>query len=154
VAKSRTKAVLPWAAAYYLAENGRAPARQALFGANLPTPVRLALLARISAVVGGPPTSFPTSTPIWSLMTRDKERGNVDMSGIFEARDKHGSVLYRLFWVIDSQAGEHGMDAQLVVMLSLGIKQIRTAMSQTVYRTVRAQADRYFATTPRPIVLP
>jgi hypothetical protein len=151
VARRRSSSALPWAAAYYVDENGQTPAREALFDIGLPKPVRLALLARVTAVVNGPPTSFPTGTPIWSLMTRDRERGRIDMSGIFEVRDKHGPTLYRLFCVIDSEAGQHGMDARLLVMLSLATKPVRTAMPQAVYRAVRAQADRYFSMTPRPI---
>lgn len=76
-------------------------------------------------------------------MSRDPQRGKVDMSGIFEVRD-----------MLDSEAGEHGVDARLLVLLSLGIKRERTAMPQAVYRQVRRQADRYFATSPRPILWP
>jgi hypothetical protein len=32
-------------------------------------------------------------------------------------------------------------------MLSMGTKQVRTAMPQSVYKRVRAEADRYFTTT-------
>ncbi len=87
-------------------------------------------------------------------MTRDREKGRVDMSGIFEIRDKQGDTLYRLFCVLDSDAEAHGLEAPALVMLALGTKRVRTAMPQSVYRRVRAEADRYFATTPRPVVLP
>jgi hypothetical protein len=76
------------------------------------------------------------------------------MSGIYEIRDKHGDMLYRLFCVLDSDAGSHGLEAPALVMLSLGVKPVRTEMPQAVYERVRAEADRYFATSPRPITLP
>jgi hypothetical protein len=87
-------------------------------------------------------------------MTKDRERGNVDMSGIYEIRDKQGDMLYRLFCLIDSNAEAHGLEAPALVMLSLGVKPIRTAMPQAVYQKARGQADRYFATSPRPVLLP
>lgn len=130
------------------------PAREALNASDVPKAVRLALLARVVAVRDHPPTSFPTGSPIWSVMSRDPQRGRVDMSGIFEVRDKHGPLLYRLFCLLDSEAAEHGVDARLFVLLSLGIKRERTAMPQAVYRRARRQADRYFATSPRPILWP
>ena len=88
------------------------PAREALNAADVPKAVRIALLARVVAVRDRPPPSFPTGSPIWSVMSRDPQKGKVDMSGIFEVRDKHGPLLYRLFCVLDSEAGEHGVDAR------------------------------------------
>lgn len=145
---------LPWAAAFYVEQDGSVPAREALYADDIPKAVRLALLARVVAIRDHPPPSFPTGSPIWSLMSRDTQKGKVDLSGIFELRDKHGPLLYRLFCVLDSQAGEHGVDAQVLVMLSLGIKRERTAMPESAYREVRRQADRYFAVSPRPILWP
>jgi hypothetical protein len=152
--RSAKKPELPWAASFYVEEGGAVPAREALNASEVPQAVRLALLARVVAVRDHPPLSFPTGSPIWSVMSRDPQRGKVDMSGIFEVRDKHGPLLYRLFCLLDSEAGEHGVDARLLVLLSLGIKRERTAMPQAVYRQVRRQADRYFATSPRPILWP
>jgi hypothetical protein len=154
VGKSGKKPELPWAASYYVDDGGSVPARDALSAAEFPKAVRVALLARVVAVRDHPPPSFPTGSPVWAVMSRDPQRGKVDMSGIFEVRDKHGPLLYRLFCLLDSEAGEHGVDARLLVLLSLGIKRERTAMSQAVYRRVRRQADRYFATSPRPILWP
>jgi hypothetical protein len=91
---------------------------------------------------------------MWSAMSRDREKGKIDMSGIFEIRDKQGDTLYRLFCVVDSDAGSHGLEAPALVMLSLATKPVRTVMPQSTYRQVRAQADRYFKTSPRPVVLP
>jgi hypothetical protein len=143
-----------WIAAYYKAADGTAPARDTLRAPDFPENVRLSLEARAAAIRDTPPPSFPPGSLMWSVMTRDRERGNVDMSGIFEIRDRQGKVLYRLFCVLDSDAESHGLEAPALVMLSVGIKPVRTAMPQAVYREVRAQADRYFATSPRPVVLP
>jgi hypothetical protein len=146
---------LPWVASYYVEEDGSVPAREALCAGDTPRAVRIALLARVVAVRDYPPPSFPTGSPIWSLMSRDPQKGKVDMSGIFEIRDKHGPLLYRLFCVLDSEASEHGVeDARVLALLSLGIKPERTRMPERVYRQVRRQADRYFATSPRPILWP
>lgn len=76
------------------------------------------------------------------------------MSGIFEIRDKQGDTLYRLFCLLDSAAQAHGFLDSALVMLMLASKPVRTTMPQSVYRRVRAEADRYFATSPRPVVLP
>jgi len=52
-------------------------------------------------------------------MSGDPQRGSVDMSGIFEIRDKHGPLLYRLFCVLDSGAPGHGVDdAQVLAILA------------------------------------
>ena len=133
---------------------GKAPARDALRADGFPKNVKLALEARAKAVRDVPPPSFPAGSPIWSAMSKDREKGKVDMSGIFEIRDKQGDTLYRLFCVLDSDGKSHGLESPALVMLSLATKPVRTAMPQAVYRRVRAEADRYFATTPRTVVLP
>lgn len=143
-----------WIATYYKDANGKAPARDALRAVGFPKNVRLALEARAKAIRDAPPPSFPAGSPMWSAMSRDRDKGKIDMSGIFEIRDKQGDTLYRLFCVLDSDAESHGLEAPALVMVSLGTKHVRTAMPQSLYRQVRAQADRYFATTPRPVVLP
>ncbi len=74
------------------------------------------------------------------------------MSGIFEARDRHHRKRYRLFCVLDSNAPDHGLDAPALVMLSGTVKNVGEEVPQAVYREVRRQADRYFATSPRPVI--
>ena len=143
-----------WIATYYRDANGAAPARVAMRQGDFPEKVRLALEARVSAIRDEPPPSFPAGSPMWSLMSKDRARGKVDMSGVYEVRDKHGDTLYRLFCVLDSEASAHGLEAPALVMLSLGTKAVRTVMPQSVYKRVRAEADRYFATSPRPVILP
>ncbi|MGZ5213970.1 MAG: hypothetical protein ACXWEN_09505 [Actinomycetota bacterium] len=154
----RAKVVAPskkkWIATYYKDATCKVPARDALRTDGFLKNVRLALEARAMAVRDAPPPSFPAGSLIWSAMSKDREKGKVDMSGIFEIRDKQGDTLYRLFCVLDSDGESHGLEAPALVMLSLATKPVRTAMPQAVYRRVRAEADRYFATTPRPVVLP
>jgi hypothetical protein len=157
-AARKTRATVPskkeWIATYYKDANGEAPARAALRADAFPKNVRLALEARAKAVRDAPPPSFPAGSPMWSAMSKDKDKGKVDMSGIFEIRDKQGDTLYRLFCVLDSDGESHGLEAPALVMLSLATKPVRTAMPQSAYKEVRAEAHRYFATTPRPVVLP
>lgn len=74
------------------------------------------------------------------------------MKGFHEARDEHDGTLYRLFCVVDSQAPEHGLDAKAVVLISGGIKKVRTAMDAGVYDEAIRYRDDYQAT--RRIVLP
>jgi hypothetical protein len=126
------------------------PARGFLSGC--PTSVRAALSATIVAVKDRPPPSFPASSPMWSVMHKPRRQGDVDMSGIFEARDKHQNLLYRLFCLLDSDVARSGLEAPALVMLSGTIKRVGEEVPQPVYAEVRRQADRYFATIPRPVV--
>jgi hypothetical protein len=103
-AKSSNPSTIPpskkkWIAIYYKDGSGRAPARDSLRAADFPKNVRLAVEARAKAVRDAPPAPFPGGSPVWSPMTRDREKGRVDMSGIFEIRDKQRDTLYRLFCV-------------------------------------------------------
>jgi hypothetical protein len=154
----RTKVVASskkaWIATYYKDPTGKAPGRDVLRADGFPKNVRLVLEARAKAVRDAPPPSFPAGSLVWSAMSKDREKGKVDMSGIFEIRDKQGDMLYRLFCVLDSNGESYGLEAPALVMLSLATKPVRTVMPQSVYKRVRAEADRYFATSPRPVVLP
>lgn len=152
--RSRRSTQTRWIAVYYKDEDGKAPAREALRAESFPRNVRLALEARAKAIRDAPPPSFPAASQMWSVMTRDREKGRVDMSGIYEIRDKHGDTLYRLFCVLDSDVDSSGLGAPALVMLSLATKQVRTAMPESIYRKVRRQADRYFESLPRPVMLP
>jgi len=118
----------------------------------LPLSPRAGLRATIVAVRDRPPPSFPTGSQAWRLMHKPAKKGEVDMSGIFEARDRHQRKLWRLFCVLDSRAPEHGLPAPALVMLSGTVKNVGQEVPQAVYREVRRQADRYFATSPRPVI--
>jgi hypothetical protein len=131
---------------------GPDPAPARAFLTVLPLSPRAGLRATLVAVRDRPPPSFPTGSQAWRLMHKPKKKGEVDMSGIFEARDRHARKLYRLFCVLDSRAPEHGLSAPALVMLSGTVKSIGEEVPQAVYREVRRQADRYFATSPRPVI--
>jgi len=136
-----------------LAQSLLDPAPARAFLRSCPPLPRAALYGTIATVRDYPPLKFPTSAPIWSLMHKPTKKKHVDMSGIVEARDKHGKLLYRLFCVLDSQAMEHGLEAPALVMLSGTVKRKQEVVPQKVYREVRRQADRYFSMSPRPVML-
>jgi hypothetical protein len=131
---------------------GPDPAPARAFLNALPLSPRAGLRATIAAVRDRPPPSFPTGSQAWRLMHKPAKKGEVDMSGIFEARDRHARKLYRLFCVLDSRAPEHGLTAPALVMLSGTVKNVGEEVPQAVYREVRRQTDRYFATSPRPVI--
>ena len=76
-------------------------------------------------------------------MHKPAKRGDVDMSGIFEARDEHNRVLYRLFCLLDRKALPCG---PAVVLLGGGTKSHRTEMPQRVYRVIDRCREDYLAT--------
>jgi hypothetical protein len=98
------------------------------------------LLTVLAVVQVGPvgPLAFPTGTNRWRLMHKPSKKGEVDMSGIFEARDEHNRVLYRLFCLLDRNAPAHG---PALVLLGGGSKPARTEMAQRVYRTIDGYRD-------------
>jgi hypothetical protein len=71
--------------------------------------------------------------------------------GLYEARDGHDGVLYRVFCVLDSQAPEHGLDAKALTLVCGGAKPVRSPMDKSVYAQVLAYRQDYLAT--RRIVL-
>lgn len=164
--KKKAKDADPWIAAYYregderdetseediAAGVGPDPAPARAFLKSLDPAPRAALRATVVAVRDRPPPSFPHGSNAWRLMHKPKKKGDVDMSGIFEVRDKYQSKLYRLFCVLDSEAPSHGLPAKSLVMLSGTIKRVGEEVPQAVYAEVRRQADRYFATSPRPVI--
>lgn len=138
-----------WQAFFYEEADGTRPAYDYL--GSIPRSARETLYAILVAVKNRPPYSFPTQSPMWSAM---RNEGGVDMSGIYEARDKHRDRLYRVFCVLDRNAPEPGVAAPALVILSGDDKPVRTKMPKAVYRRVRVQADRYWATSPRPVGRP
>lgn len=76
-------------------------------------------------------------------MHKPKKKGEVNMSGIFEARDKHSKLLYRLFCVVDGQGAEHGLGGPAVVLLDGAVKPVATAVPQADYRRVEEYRDDY-----------
>ncbi len=101
------------------------------------------MLLTVLAVVQVGPLEFPTGTKRWQLMHKPSKKGDVDMSGIFEARDEHNRVLYRPFCLLDRNAPVHG---PAVVLLGGGSKPDRTAIPQRIYRMIDSYRDDYRAT--------
>jgi hypothetical protein len=91
------KVVERWQPVLYKTKKGRVPATEFLDDDDTPEEVRKELMKTVLAVVEVGPPSYPTGTPRWSIMHKPKKKGEVDMSGICEARDKEGIILYRLF---------------------------------------------------------
>ena len=131
-----------WQIAVYETENGKRPALEYLCGAKVPDQPRRELVLTVLAVVQIGPLEFPTGTKRWQLMHKPSKKGQVDMSGIFEARDQHDRALYRLFCVVDRQA----IGGPAVVLLGGAIKPDRTEMPQRVYRTIDGYREDYRAT--------
>ncbi len=143
-----------WIATYYKAEDGRAPARDALRSDEFPKNVRLALEARAKAVRDAPPPSFPVGSPMWSALSKDREKGKVDMSGIFEIRDKQGDTLTGCSaWWTAMRNRTAWKPPPWSCSRSQPSRSERPCLIPHT-REVRAQADRYFATSPRPVILP
>ena len=111
----------------------------------MPTAVREQLLVIVASVLNVGPPRFPTSTSMWRLMHKPKKKGEVDLSGICEARDKHSKALYRLFCVLDRDAPEYGKEAPLLVLLAGVEKPDKTAVPQAKYRAVDRMRDDYLA---------
>ena len=101
------------------------------------------MLLTVLAVVQMGPLEFPTGTKRWRLMHKPARKGDVDMSGIFEARDEHNRVLYRLFCLLDRKAPT---DGPAVVLLGGGTKPDRTEMPQRIYRVIDQHRNEYLAT--------
>ena len=132
-----------WQVAVYETVDGKRPALEYLGGAKVPDQPRRELLLTVLAVVQMGPLEFPTGTKRWQLMRKPSKKGDVDMSGIFEARDQHNRVLYRLFCLLDRDTPARG---PAVVLLGGGSKPDRTEMPQRVYRTIDGYRTDYLAT--------
>jgi hypothetical protein len=143
-AKKRTPE--QWQPVFYETARGQRPAWDFLVGEEMSREVRSELLVTIRAVVQVGPPRFPTSTPRWHLMHKPKDKREVDLSGICEARDKHSDRLYRLFCVIDRDAPTHGLALPSLVLLGGVIKPTRTEAPQSEYRRIDRYRNDYRAT--------
>jgi hypothetical protein len=131
-----------WANVFYVTRDGSVPAQE--FLDECPTTARQTLLAIVVSVRDSPPPSYPPSMH-WQVM-----RG--DMRGIYEARDRQGNMLYRLFCVLDRKGTDHGLDAPGLVLLSGGVKPVREEMHPRTYARVRQERDEYMSSSPRQIL--
>ncbi|MEN3281458.1 MAG: hypothetical protein V7607_2598 [Solirubrobacteraceae bacterium] len=111
----------------------------------MPTAVREQLLVIVASVLNVGPPRFPTSTSMWRLMRKPKKKGEVDLSGICEARDKHSKTLYRLFCVLDRDAPDHGMPAPVLVLLAGVAKPDASTVPPAKYKAVDRMRHDYLA---------
>jgi hypothetical protein len=132
-----------WQIAVYKTAGGKRPALEYLDSAKLPAVPRRELALTVLAVAEVGPLSFPTGTKRWRLMHKPAKKGEVDMSGIFEARDEHNRVLYRLFCLLDRTKLRQGPS---IVLLGGATKPARSEMPQRIYRTIDAHRDDYLKT--------
>jgi hypothetical protein len=125
-----------WRVAFYETARGEVPARAYLD--DCPRQAREVLLRIVVEVARSPPPSF-RSPRHWRAM-------HGSMRGLYEARDRHGNLLYRLFCVVDALAPAHGHAHKLVTLIDGGTKPVRSEMPARVYRQVVELADDYRAT--------
>jgi len=71
------------------------------------------------------------------------------MHGYYEARDRHGKTLYRLYCKLD-RCPSTGQN--LLVIICGGSKPNEKAFSEAFYRRVRALGDEYLSRSPRSVV--
>ena len=135
-----------WQPVLYETARGERPAWDFLTGEKTPIDVRIELLTTVRAVLQVGPPRFPTSTQRWRLMHKPASKKKVDLSGIYEARDKHSNKLYRLFCVIDRDAPAHGLALPSLVMLGGVVKPARTEAPQSEYRRIDRYRKDYKAT--------
>jgi hypothetical protein len=137
-----------WQTVIYETGAGDRPAIEYLIADVMPDAVRRELLETVAAVTKMAPPRYPTSTPRWKIMHKDKKKGakGVDMSGICEARDKHAKLLYRLFCVIDRDATQHGLAAPSLVLLSGVTKPDHAVVPSSEYQLVDQYRNDYRAT--------
>jgi hypothetical protein len=111
-----------------------------------PVGARGSLLATVVAVQQGPPPAFRGGLR-WQVM-------HGEMGGIYEARDRLGKTLYRLFCLLDRLGTDHGLDRPSVVLLSGATKPDGTEMDEASYAAAMVFRDQYNGSAKRPILLP
>jgi hypothetical protein len=99
-----------WTVAFYETARGEVPARAYLD--DCPRQAREVLLRIVVEVARSPPPSF-RSPRHWRAM-------HGSMRGLYEARDRHGDLLYRLFCVVDALAPAHGHAHKLITLIDGG----------------------------------
>lgn len=120
--------------------SGRVPGRE--FLQRIPDEPAAELLATLKAVEGTrPPFAFQGGAR-WQAM-------HGDMSGWFEARDKHLKRLYRLFVRLDRAAP--GLPHHAIVVIDGDAKRNETAFGDQFYADRRAQWEIYERSNPRSV---
>ncbi len=121
-------------------DSGRTPGLE--FLNHIPPEAAGELEATLAAVEGHePPFAFKGGLR-WKAM-RD------DMTGWFEARDKHDGKLYRLFVIFDRDAP--GLGHSAIVVVGGGVKRDESAFTEEFYTRLRKLRDIYLSTDPRSV---
>lgn len=118
------------------------PAREFLDGC--PTEVRAHLRAVLMAVAEAPPPRFSGGLQ-WHAM-------HDEMKGYFEARDRHGTWLYRVFCVLERNGAEVGLGGPSIVLITGMRKPNESAFTRADYAAVRALGVEYGQRTPRSVL--
>lgn len=145
--KRRPLADEPWAVHYFRRHRAddskrNAPAQE--FLRDCPPEVRAHLVAVLKAVADAPPPRFAGGLQ-WRAM-------HGDMRGWFEARDRHGSWLYRVFCLLERDGAALGLGGPSVVLVAGMRKPNETAFTKADYAGIRALGDEFRARAPRSIV--
>ncbi len=103
--------------AIYVDEGGELPALKYLRA--IPATPADELTKTIIAVVNMGPLRFPAMAHRWQLMRDESHKSTKgvrghDLGGVFEARDKHDNVLYRVFCILDRDAVKWGIGHPLL----------------------------------------
>ncbi|MDQ6909444.1 MAG: hypothetical protein M3Z84_01465 [Actinomycetota bacterium] len=137
----------PWLVHYFRRHKQDDPARavpaREFLGA-CPTEVRAHPVAVIKAVAESPPPRFGGGLQ-WQAM-------HGDMKGWFEARDRHGRWLYRVFCVLERDGAAIGLGGPSLVLITGMRKPNETAFTSRDYARVRKLGDEYRARTPRSVL--
>lgn len=118
------------------------PAREFLL--ECPVEVRARLVAVIKAVAESPPPRFGGGLQ-WQAM-------HGDMKGWYEARDRHGTRLFRLFCFLERNGEALGLGGPSIVLITGMEKPNDKAFSAADYARVRRLGDEYRARTQRSVL--
>lgn len=136
------KAPQRWDVVFFELKRGTVPALD--FLAQCPVGPRAELLATITAVRDGPPPAFRGGLR-WHAMSGE-------LGGIYEARDEHDKMLYRLFCALDRDGPDKGLDRPSVVLLGGTTKPKGTEVPAATYATIATYRGIYVAANPRPVL--
>lgn len=137
----------PWLIHYFqrLRQDDRsraAPARD--FLESCPSEVKAHLRAVLTAVAEAPPPRFSGGLQ-WHAM-------HDDMKGYFEARDRFGSWLYRVFCILERNGADVGLGGPSIVLITGMRKPNESTFTKRDYASVRSLGDEYRSRTPRSVL--
>lgn len=102
------------------------------------------LFAILTAVAQAPPPRFRGGLQ-WQVM-------HGEMKGFYEARDRHGSWLYRLFCVLERSGADAGLGGPSIVLITGMRKRNDSVFTRADYARVRALGGEYRRRRPRNVL--